>query len=261
MAGVRDRQARPGRGAPRPQAQAERHGPAQGPPGHRREDRRGVRLRGHHGRPAPVRVDRAHRGEGPHVRTRRRAARHLPQAAPGRTADPRGRADAVGELLLQPEALRPGQGRPLQDQQEARPGPGLRQADADDRRRGRRDHLHRRPARRQGRDCVAAWPGGRRVRRHRPLRQPPSPHGRRAHPEPAPHRPRPDGAGRPRADDDSGRRGDHAADADQHPTRRGGAEGVLRHLPAQPVHGPDQPAGRSDAQAASVRARPRWTVP
>ena len=61
-------------------------------------------------------------GEGPHVRTRRRAARHLPQAASGRTADARGRADAAGELLLQPQALRPGQGRPLQDQQEARPG-------------------------------------------------------------------------------------------------------------------------------------------
>ena len=65
---------------------------------------------------------RAHPGEGPHLRPRRRAARHLPQAAPGRAADARGRADAAGELLLQPQALRPGQGRSLQDQQEARPG-------------------------------------------------------------------------------------------------------------------------------------------
>ncbi len=31
--------------------------------------------------------------------------------------------------------------------------------------------------------------GGRQGRRHRPLRQPPHPHGRRAHPEPVPHRP------------------------------------------------------------------------
>ena len=70
-------------------------------------------------------------------------------------------------------------------------------------------------------------------RRHRPLRQPPDAHGRRADPEPAPHRPGPHGAGGPRADDDPGRRGDHAAVADQHPSRRRGAEGVLRHLAAQ----------------------------
>ena len=42
---------------------------------------------------------------------------------PGRTADARGRADAAEQLLLQPQALRPGQGRPLQDQQEAGPAP------------------------------------------------------------------------------------------------------------------------------------------
>ena len=51
---------------------------------------------------------------------RRGPARHLPQAAPGRAADPRVRAGAAREPLLQPEALRPGQGRPLQGQQEAR---------------------------------------------------------------------------------------------------------------------------------------------
>jgi DNA-directed RNA polymerase subunit beta len=81
-----------------------------------------------------------------------------------------------------------------------------------------------------------------------------------ADPEPGPAWPGPDGARRPRADDHSGRRGDHAADPDQHPPGRGVDQGVLRHQPAEPVHGPDQPAGRPDAQAAAVRARPRWSV-
>ena len=98
-------------------------------------------------------------------------------------------------------------------------------------------------------------------RRHRPLRQPSHAHGRRADPEPAPHRPRPHGARRPRADDHPGRRGDHPAVPDQHPSRGGGAEGVLRNLPALAVHGPDQPDRGPDAQASSVRARPRWSVP
>ena len=98
-------------------------------------------------------------------------------------------------------------------------------------------------------------------RRHRPLRQPPDAHGRRADPEPAPHRPGPDGAGGPRADDDPGRRGDHAAVPDQHPPRGRGAEGVLRHLAALAVHGPDQPDRRPDAQASPLRAGPRWSVP
>ena len=112
----------------------------------------------------------------------------------------------------------------------------------------------RRARRRAGR------PAGR-GRRHRPLRQPPPAHGRRADPEPGPHRPVPDGARRPRADDDPGRRGDHAADPDQHPPRGGLDQGVLRHLAAVAVHGPDQPAGRSDPQAPPVGARPRWSVP
>ena len=57
----------------------------------------------------------AHHGRG--------AARHLPQAAPGRAADARVRAGAAGEPVLQPQALRPGQGRPLQGEQEARLDP------------------------------------------------------------------------------------------------------------------------------------------
>ena len=107
----------------------------------------------------------------------------------------------------------------------------------------------------------AGGPDGGPCGRHRPLRQPAHAHGRRAHPEPAPHRTGPDGARRPRADDHAGRRGDHPAEPDQHPARGGGAEGVLRHLAALAVHGPDEPDRGPDAQASPVRARPRWSVP
>ena len=53
--------------------------------------------------------------------TRRGVAGHLPQAASGRAADQGVRADPAGEPVLQGEALRPGPGRPVQGQQEARP--------------------------------------------------------------------------------------------------------------------------------------------
>ena len=194
----------------------------------------------------------------------RRAAGHLPQAAPGRAADARGRADAAGQPLLQPQALRPGQGRPLQGQQEARHSTCDADAGHADDRRHRRDDPSTScgctPARREF-TAPRGRPGPGRDRRHRPLRQPPPAHGRRAHPEPGPHRPGPDGARRPRADDHPGRRGDHAADPDQHPAGRGLHQGVLRHQPAVAVHGPDQPAGRPDPQAPAVRARPRRSVP
>ncbi len=100
-----------------------------------------------------------------------------------------------------------------------------------------------------------------RARRHRPLRQPPPAHRRRADPEPAAHRAVPDGARGPRADDHPGRRGDHAADPDQHPAGGRLHQGVLRHLAALPVPRPDQPGVRPDAQAPPVRARPRRPVP
>ena len=68
------------------------------------------------------------------------------------------------------------------------------------------------------------------------------------------------GAGRARAHDHPGRRGDHPADPDQHPSRGRRDQGVLRLLAAQPVHGPDQPAGRPHPQAPSLRARARGPV-
>ena len=61
-----------------------------------------------------------HPREGPHRERRRRVHRHLPQAAPGRAAHARLRARPAREPLLQPEALRHGQGRPPQGVEEAR---------------------------------------------------------------------------------------------------------------------------------------------
>ena len=58
-----------------------------------------------------------------------------------------------------------------------------------------------------------------RARRVRALRQPAPADDGRADPGGVPDRPLPDGAGRPRADDDGGRRHDHAADDHQHPAR------------------------------------------
>ena len=98
-------------------------------------------------------------------------------------------------------------------------------------------------------------------RRPGPLRQPPHPLGRRADPEPGPHRPVPHGAGRPRAHDHPGRRGHHAADAHQHPARGRRHQGVLRHQPALPVHGPGEPAVGPHPPPSPVGARPRWPLP
>ena len=58
---------------------------------------------------------------------------------------------------------------------------------------------------------------------------------------PAADRPRPARAHGPRPDDHPGHRGDHPADPDQHPSGGCRAEGVLRHVPAVAVHGPDEP--------------------
>ena len=98
---------------------------------------------------------------------------------------------------------------------------------------------------------------GRRDGRHRPLRQPPHPRRRRAHPEPGPHGPVPSGPNGARAHDDPGGRGHHAVLADQHPADRRCDQGVLRHVPALAVHGPEQSARGSDAQAPPLRAGPR----
>ena len=114
-------------------------------------------------------------------------------------------------------------------------------------------------------DDLPAEPRRRRAglppRRPGPLRQPSHPLGGRAHPEPGPHRSVPHGAGRPRAHDHPGRRGDHAPDADQHPSGGRGHQGVLRHLPALAVHGPGQPDVGSDPPSSPLGPRPRWPEP
>ncbi len=120
------------------------------------------------------------------------------------------------------------------------------------------------PLRGAGHPHLPAPPGQRRAglppRRPGPLRQPAHPLGRRADPEPGPHRPVPHGAGGARAHDDPGRRGHHAPDADQHPAGRRRHQGVLRHQPALPVHGPGQPAVGPDPPPPPLGARPRRPV-
>ena len=93
--------------------------------------------------------------------------------------------------------------------------------------------------------------------RHRPPRQPPHPRQRRADPERVPDRPPAHGARRPRADDDPGDRQGDPERPHQHPPGRGGDEGVLRRQPAEPVHGPDEPARRAHLEAPPVGPRAR----
>ena len=118
---------------------------------------------------------------------------------PGEPPTPDSAARAAREPVLQPEALRPGQGRPAQGVEEALEGvpaprpQALRPRDPRRQRRGPQRRLHADQGRhpRDGQlPREAAQPRPRLLpRRHRPLRQPPGAHRRRAHPEPAPRRP------------------------------------------------------------------------
>ena len=113
------------------------------------------------------------------------------------------------------------------------------------------------PLRGAGRRELHAPPGQDRARlppgRPGPLRQPAHPVHGRAHPEPGPHRPVPHGAGGARAHDHPGRRGHHPAVAHQRAAGGGGDQGVLRHQPALPVHGPGEPAVRASPTAVACR--------
>ena len=250
LARVRDEQQGPALGQGRPQAQDRGDDPA---PRRRlrgeRRDQRPVRDR-RHGSRAPV--HREHPRQGPHPDPAGSPHRGLQEAPPGRSAHRRQRPPARREPVLQLPPLRPRSGRPLQVQQEARRGrrPDGHRAAA----RGADDHPrgHRRDRRPPHRAQPRARPEG----RHRPPRQPPHPGQRRADPERVPDRPPPDGARRPRADDDPGDRQGDPERPHQHPPGRGGDEGVLRRQPAQPVHGPDEPAGRAHLEAAPQRPRP-----
>ncbi len=106
---------------------------------------------------------------------------------------------------------------------------------------------------------AAEEPGQR--RRHRSPRQPPRALGGRAAREPVPDRPGPHGAGDQGKDVGLPGNGDrHAARPDQREAGHGRDSRVLRVVAAVAVHGPDQPALRDHAQAASLGARARRTV-
>ncbi len=119
-----------------------------------------------------------------------RADRAVPQAAPGRAAERRQRAQPAQPAVLRPQALRPDARRPLQAQQAAGPRRRPRDAHAD---RGRHRHARAQAGRaaedprhvRGGRrhqglrrrgDGDAARGRGRPPRRVRALRQPPRAH-------------------------------------------------------------------------------------
>ncbi len=59
-----------------------------------------------------------------------------------------------------------------------------------------------------------------------------------------------------RAHEHAGARRDHPAEPGEHPSHRGGHQGVLRLVAALPVHGPDQPRCGHHPQAPPVGARP-----
>ena len=126
-------------------------------------------------------------------------------------------------------------------------GPGRAQSGRDP----RGVDLHAPPRQRRGR-LPPRRPG--------PLRQPPDPLGRRAHPEPGPDRPVPHGAGRPRAHDDPGRRGDHAADADQHPPVVAAIKEFFGTSQLSQFMDQHNPLVGPRPQAPSLGARPRRPV-
>ena len=92
--------------------------------------------------------------------------------------------------------------------------------------------------------------------RHRPPRQPPHPLGGRADREPVLGRSLAHGAPGQGAHEHQHRPGeDHARRPGERAHGERGDPGVLRIVAALAVHGPDQPAGRADAQAPALA---RW---
>ncbi len=190
----------------------------------------------------------AEEGSDPHAR--RGADRDLPPPAAGRSADARQLALAVREHVLQPAEVRLLAGRPAQAEHQARAEHAARREDPAPAGLLRGDQV---PAE------AAQEPAER--RRHRSPRQPPRPLGRRAPGEPVPHRPGPHGARDQGKDVGLPGNGDrHAARPDQREAGHGRDSRVLRVVAAVAVHGPDQPALRDHAQAASLGARTRRSV-
>ena len=161
LARARDRQEGHRLRPDRPQAQAADHdaaaraagrGPDDGLPArheHEREDPRAVRQ---------LAVHPEHARQGHHDARGGGADRGLQEAAPGRAADARQRAQPAAGALLRPEALRPDQGRPLQAEPAARRRRPGRHPRADD-----RGHPRARPQARRPADPARRRPGGRRT--------------------------------------------------------------------------------------------------
>ena len=192
------------------------------------------------------------------------------RARPGEPLSAEAARVVLRERLLQPQALRPDPGRPLQAEPQARSrdrpaGRPVRDRDREARARPERaqplgdpgfGHLHAPPGPAHGRRRVDLSD-----RRPGPLRQPAHPLGGRADPEPGAGGTLANGAGGARAHDHPGRRGHHTPDAHQHPTGRGRGEGVLRDVAAEPVHGPEQPAVGAGPQAPSLGPRAGRPLP
>ena len=190
----------------------------------------------------------AEEGSDPHAR--RGADRDLPPPAAGRSADARQLAVALREHVLQPAEVRLLARRPAEAEHQAEAEHAARRED---------------PAPAgllRGHQVPAEAAAQSRQRgRHRSPRQPPRALGRRAPREPVPHRPRPDGARDQGEDVGLPGNGDrHAARPDQREAGHGRDSRVLRVVAAVAVHGPDQPALRGHAQAASLGARARRSV-
>ena len=197
-------------------------------------------------RPGPRSVHLRHAAHRSDQDPPRGAGRDLPHDASRRAADQGRRREPVPEPVLQRRALRPVAGRPHEVQPPRRPRGNhrLRRAQQGGHHRGHEDP-DRHPQRQRPRG------------RHRPPRQPPRAQRRRNGGERLPHRPGARRARRQGAPDDRRERADHAAGDDQREAGGGRGQGILRLLAAVAVHGPEQSAVRSHAQAPRFRARPR----
>ena len=183
--------------------------------------------------------------EGHHQEPRGGAHRDLPAHAPGRSADPRLLAQPLRGDVPERAEVRLLAGGPAQAQHQARPVDAAHREDPPPRGHRGGDRL---PAE------AAPQPAGR--GRHRPPRQPPRAQRRRAAREPVPDRPRPHGA-RDQGEDERlpGDGHGHAPRPHQRQAGHGLDPRVLRLEPAQPVHGPDEPALGDHPQAAALRPR------
>ena len=162
---------------------------------------------------------------------------------PGRSADPGLLAQPVRGHVPEPAEVRLLAGGPAEAQHQA--GPVAR--------RSARRSCTRRTSPRSSRSCCKLRRNPARRGRHRPPGQPPRAQRGRAAGEPVPHRPRPHGARHQGKDERlPGDGHGHAPRPHQRQAGHGLHPRVLRVQPAQPVHGPDEPALGDHPQAAPL---------